>query len=84
MNTMVPIFHAQNLLHILKKEKARIKSMNFIQKYMGSVFFGGGHLYIYIYIYSFRKRLEIQPKARETLNFSGEFYIYMNRFTFSL
>ena len=39
MITMVPIFHAQNLLHILKKKKARIKFMNFSQKYMGSVFF---------------------------------------------
>ena len=43
LNTMVPIFHAQNLLHFLKKkEKASIKFMNFSQKYMGSVFFGGG------------------------------------------
>ena len=43
MNTMVPIFHAQNLLHILKKKKmARIRFMNFSQKYMGSVFFWGG------------------------------------------
>ena len=40
VNTMVPIFHALNLLHILKKEKAKIKLMNFSQKYMGSVFFG--------------------------------------------
>ena len=39
VNTMVLIFHAQNLLHILKKkEKARIKFINFSQKYMGSVF----------------------------------------------
>ena len=47
---MVPIFHAQYLLHILKKkEKAKIKFMNFSKKYMGSVFFGGSP-YIYIYI----------------------------------
>ena len=32
----------QNLLYILKKkEKARIKFMNFIQKYMGSIFLVG-------------------------------------------
>ena len=30
-----------------KKEKARIKFMNFSQKYMGSVFFGGVTLYMY-------------------------------------
>ena len=42
MNTMVPIFHTQNLLHILKKkEKTRIKFLNFSQKYMGTVFEGG-------------------------------------------
>ena len=40
VNTIVPIFHAQNLLHILKNEKANIKFMNFNQKYMGSVFLG--------------------------------------------
>ena len=39
VNTMVLIFYAQNLLRILKKEKARIKFMNFRQKYMGSVLF---------------------------------------------
>ena len=49
VNTMVPIFHARNLLHVLKKkkEKARIKFMNFSQKYMGSVlFFLVGSAYI--------------------------------------
>ena len=45
VNTMVPIFHAQNLLHILKK-KARIKFLNFIQKYMVSVFSGEVILYV--------------------------------------
>ena len=54
MNTLVLIFHAQNLLHILKKkEKARIKLMNFSQKYMGSVlviFVGGVTLYVNIQI----------------------------------
>ena len=45
VNIMVPIFHAQNLLHILKKEKARIKFMNFSQKYMGTVFSLGHPVY---------------------------------------
>ena len=39
-----------------KKEKARIKFMNFSQKYMGSVFFLVTlciYIYIYIYIYIF-------------------------------
>ena len=40
MNTRVSIFHAQNLLHIPKKEKAKIKFMNFSKKYKGSVFWG--------------------------------------------
>ena len=43
VNTIVPIFNAQNLLHVLKKEKARIKLMNFSQKYMGLFFFWGGY-----------------------------------------
>ena len=62
VNTMVPIFHAQNLLHILKKkkkkkkekekkEKARIKFMNFSQKYMGSVFLGH-RVCVYIYTHT--------------------------------
>ena len=46
VNTKVPIFHAQNLFQILKKEKARIKFMNFSQKYIGSVLFWGVTLYI--------------------------------------
>ena len=38
MSTMVLIFPAQSLLHILKKKKEK-KFMNFSQKYRGSVFF---------------------------------------------
>ena len=34
-----------------KKEKARIKFMNFCQKYVGSVFWVTVYIYIYIYIY---------------------------------
>ena len=41
VDTMVTIFHAQNLLHILKKkEQAGVKFINFSQKYKGSVFWG--------------------------------------------
>ena len=35
-----------------KKEKARIKLMNFSQNYMGFVFFFTLYIYIYIYIYT--------------------------------
>ena len=54
VNTMVPIFHAQNLLHILKKKKrkARIKFMNFSQKYMGSVFFLGGGRPVFLCLFA--------------------------------
>ena len=33
----------ESTLYPEKKEKARIRFMNFSQKYMGSVFFWGGH-----------------------------------------
>ena len=48
VNTMVPSFHALNLLHIQKKKKARIKFMNFSQNIW--LLFFWVTLYIYIYI----------------------------------
>ena len=69
VNTMVPIFHAQNLLHILKKKKkARIKFMNFSQKYMGSVYWGGGNP---VYLLD-------HANKNSNISFTNVNYLYLN------